>query len=314
MKQGEIVRARSRKRVWLWVGLLIAVSLAGCLAEDDAPSGGAPGKGDDDGGSPGGNMSVDEEMTVDVDSFARSSLVYEGCSVQGLQMRLPAEFFAADLPEGFELASGDPLGATAVMEIVGLDCPTVLLDGVEHAGISEFRFHLDVIPPEEHESADAVRHMLLLDLVHSDEEVIALYQQWGLWASEGSTTMSSTDAVAARLGQVVVETMWDTFDMHSTVEAAEPSCQDSVMFRTFGLQGDQVTSYVDVQLDETCFAMGTGSVVFEPFGTDPESLAFWLLITGATSGLSFHSMDDSFRATQTHTSLIDTVMVISSSS
>ncbi len=282
------------------------------MAGDDTPENGVPGKGDDDGGSPGSNMSIDEEER-EAESLDRSTLVYEDCSIQGLQMHLPAELFAADLPEGFEVASVDPLGATAVMELVGLDCPTVMLGDDELSGMSEFRFHLDVIPPDEHENPDAVRHMLLLDSVQSNEELIGLYQEWGLWASEGSTTVSATDAVAARLGQVGVETSWDTFDVHSTVQAADGSCQDSVVFRTFGFQGEKVTSYVDVELDETCFAMGTGSVVFEPYGTDPESLAFWLFLTGVTTGLSFHSMDDSFRATQTHTSL-DAVMVFSATS
>lgn len=303
------------KWVWLLVGLLMLVAFAGCLGGgspdpddgggDGGPDGGDDGATGDDGSGPGEDPG---NTTSPVDA---SVLVYEGCSIQGLQMFLPAEFFAGDLPEGFEIASPDPAGELALLEVVGVVCPTVLLGDEAMDTNGEFRFHLDVVPPQEHENPDAVRHSLLLDSIHSNEEIMELYGYWGLWASPGGVSVSTVDAVAARSGQVTVETQWETFDVHSVVEAADESCQDSVVFRTFGFRGEQVTDYVDMELDATCFAIGAGSVEFEPYGTDPESLAFWLLLTGATSGLAFHSMDDSFQVTQTHTPLLEMAVAVS---
>jgi hypothetical protein len=299
-----IARIGGSKRVWLLVGLLLAVALSGCVddEEDDGPQGpGGDGDQEDGSGSGGSGGTGGAGGTTDGTLLGVPPVIeMRSCGLHAVQFFFPMEFANEFVPSGFEPVAGDPAGATALMMINVFECASASSLGFATSTHAEFRVFALVEPPAAYRNASADAHYLELELVVTNPEVAELYSQWGKWSMLGSVSFSVTEAAAARHVSSSVDDDWTAYEIETVVDGSGESCSSELAIRLFDWN-PQVSGYVDLEMGPFCSGSGTGKVLVpEPWTEDPDETLFWLVLNGAITGPGVQMWGDAVEIRMMH--------------
>ena len=213
-----------------------------------------------------------------------TSITTTGCEEQELSAIYPAEAFKKLLPPGFKLATLDPTGLLAAVDMSVDRCASV--EG--GAGSEDFTAFVEVTPPAQYQVPGIAAYGLMLRLWSNRQQTVDTVTAWGFGQQAAAASIdfkAGLDLLGRKIGSTTVQSGASTLTA-STVFTARKSIYPAGSTRAFAADAAGVLHIIDATWTDQTFQFGLGT--FIQSGPQPLPLALPLqaypVIAGHATG------------------------------
>ena len=222
-----------------------------------------------------------------------TSIVTTGCEEHELSGAYPAELFKKLLPPGFKLATLDPTGLIAAVDMSVDHCDSV--DG--GAGSEDFTAFVEVTPPAEYMSPNIAAYGLMLRLWSTRQQIVDTITAWGFGQQTALAEIvfkPGLDLLGRKISTATVQSGTHKL-IASTLYTARKSIYPTGTTRAFALDAFGAIHIIDATWTDQTFQAGVGTFIQlgqQPLPLPLLPLQVYPVIAGDATGygLTLHSV------------------------
>lgn len=186
-----------------------------------------------------------------------SHILTSGCEEQELSLQYPAEAFKKLMPPGFKVATLDPTGLIASVDISVDQCNSV----DNGPGSQDFLAFVEVTPPVQYQQAGVIAYGLLLNIWSTRTKTVDTFTDWGFGdqAAVGEIDVGPGLDLDGRKTGTIRASGEDSKITTTTVLTARKSSYASGTTRAFALDSAGKLHILDATWTDQTFQAGIGT-------------------------------------------------------